>query len=164
MLMNNGWKCLWRGHPVQPTDHLMPSRWWYGVRYCPSASPRGPHSPQGRHGALTASSPKPSLVNPSPPFLHHTIPLTFQQIARRLSGTPTSTSSRGLMSPRCMATPAPSPMKPLQSPPTTAAYNPVNPVTDLGSALVKNGISYTSPMMSPTHSRHHPWPAFETLQ
>ena len=24
LLMNNGWSCLWRGHPVQPTDHLMP--------------------------------------------------------------------------------------------------------------------------------------------
>ena len=22
--MNNGWNCLWRGHPVQPTDHLKP--------------------------------------------------------------------------------------------------------------------------------------------
>ena len=21
---NDGWNCLWRGHPVQPTDHLMP--------------------------------------------------------------------------------------------------------------------------------------------
>ena len=24
LLMNNGWKCLWRGHPVQPTDQLIP--------------------------------------------------------------------------------------------------------------------------------------------
>ena len=22
--MNNGWNCLWWGHPVQATDHLMP--------------------------------------------------------------------------------------------------------------------------------------------
>ena len=28
LLMNNGWNCLWRGHPVQPTDHLMPSPFW----------------------------------------------------------------------------------------------------------------------------------------
>ena len=25
VLMNDGWNRLWRGHPVQPTDHLMPS-------------------------------------------------------------------------------------------------------------------------------------------
>ena len=24
LLMNNGWNCLWRGHPVQLTNHLMP--------------------------------------------------------------------------------------------------------------------------------------------
>ena len=26
LLKNNGWKCLWRGHPAQPTDQLKPSR------------------------------------------------------------------------------------------------------------------------------------------
>ena len=24
LLKNNGWKCLWRGHPAQPTDQLKP--------------------------------------------------------------------------------------------------------------------------------------------
>ena len=26
LLKNNGWKCLWRGHPAQPTDQLKPPR------------------------------------------------------------------------------------------------------------------------------------------
>ena len=26
LLMNNGWKCRWRGHPVQLTNQLMPTR------------------------------------------------------------------------------------------------------------------------------------------
>ena len=26
LLKNNGWKCLWRGHPAQPTDQLKPRR------------------------------------------------------------------------------------------------------------------------------------------
>ena len=25
LLKNNGWKCLWRGHPAQPTDQLKPT-------------------------------------------------------------------------------------------------------------------------------------------
>ena len=26
LLKNNGWKCLWRGHPAQPTDQLKPKK------------------------------------------------------------------------------------------------------------------------------------------
>ena len=47
LLKNNGWKCLWRGHPAQPTDQLKP-----------------PHLPQNlkkvgfKWGGLGGSGPK----------------------------------------------------------------------------------------------------------
>ena len=36
LLKNNGWKCLWRGHPAQPTDQLKPR---------PPAGPPPPAAP-----------------------------------------------------------------------------------------------------------------------
>ena len=41
LLKNNGWKCLWRGHPAQPTDQLKPLS---KLRPCLSYSGRRDHT------------------------------------------------------------------------------------------------------------------------
>ena len=42
LLKNNGWKCLWRGHPAQPTDQLKPSQRGRGLLASLEAKRRDP--------------------------------------------------------------------------------------------------------------------------
>ena len=72
--MNNGWSCLWRGHPVQPTDHLMP----HSSSYIPCKT-QSCSQLDHNVGALTerpvsrgCSVAKYSLLHPPPPPPPHT--------------------------------------------------------------------------------------------
>ena len=72
LLKNNGWKCLWRGHPAQPTDQLKPTSpvSLLGVTASPSGVPlTGAQKGGGPGKGLERPPPPPPTQPNSPPSL-----------------------------------------------------------------------------------------------